>query len=136
MSAPPYPYGPRTPRTVEFHDNGVMKRLDPRFFNAAFPDMVAPKLAVGDRVKVTGASARPVAFEIPAAEVSVHVEFGDRSRTIPLPVEQVGIEADSERVFVSYRLAFQYKVVPYEKRSCALRACAEAHPEIERSAAR
>ncbi len=125
VSAPPHPFGPRVPRTVEFHDNGILKRLDPKFFNAAFPDMVVPRLAVGDRVKITGASAAPIEFAIPPADVSVHLEFGDVSKTVALPLDQVGVEVDAERVFVTYRLAFQYRVVPLEKRSCALRATAD-----------
>ena len=61
MSSPPFPFGPRIPRTVTFYPNGIMKKLDAKFYNAAFPDMVVPKLAVGDRVRLTGMTVdRPI----------------------------------------------------------------------------
>ena len=121
VSAPPYPYGPRVPRTVEHYPNGIMKKLDPKFFNAAFPDMVAPKLAIGDRIKITGATVdRPIQFEIPSPDVQMRLRLGDKIHEVIPRLDQVGIEVDRNRVFVTYRHAFRYKVVLYVKRQCEL----------------
>jgi len=122
VSAPPFPFGPRLQRTVEHYPNGIMKKLDANFFNAAFPDLVVPKFAVGDRIRITGMTAdRPIQFDVPLADVEVHLEIGERSRTIPLPVDQVGVHVDREQVFVSYRLEFPYTVIPFVKLSFGLR---------------
>ena len=120
VSAPPYPYAARVPKTIEFYPDGVMKKIDPKFFNAAFPDMIAPKLAVGDRVKITGVAERPIQFEIPPPDVEMKLQLGDKIHSAVPTVDQVGIEVDRERVFVTYRHAFRYKVVMYAKRRCEL----------------
>jgi hypothetical protein len=121
VASPPYPYVARVPRTVEHYPNGVMKKLDPKFFNAAFPDMVVPKLTVGDRIKITGMTAdRPIGFEIPPADVRMRLQLGDKIHEVIPPVDQVGVEVDRSRVFVTYRHAFRYKVVLYVKRRCEL----------------
>ena len=120
VAAPPYPYAPRVPRTVEFYPDGIMKRIDPKFFNAAFPDMIAPKLAVGDRVKITGVAERPIQFEIPPPDVEMRLQLGDKIHNAVPALDQVGIELERERVFVTYRHAFRYPVVLYAKRRCEL----------------
>lgn len=126
VSAPPYPYGPRAPRTVEFYPNGIMKKLDPKFFNAAFPDMVVPKLGIGDRIKITGVADRPIQFEVPPPDVRMRLQLGDKIHEVIPALDQVGIEADRQRVFVTYRHAFRYKVVHFVKRGCEL---ISDHPE-------
>ena len=120
VSAPPYPYAPRVPRTVEHYPNGIVKKLDPKFFNAAFPDMVVPKLVVGDRVKITGMSERPIAFEVPSADVQMRLQLGETIHEVIPQLDQVGVEVEAGRVFVTYRHAFRYKVVFFEKRRCEL----------------
>jgi hypothetical protein len=122
VSAPPYPYPLRAAKTVTFDPlNGLMTRLDPKFFNTAFPEMVAPPLSIGDEIRVTGVTAdQPIRFKIPAPEMVVRVQFGDRYRTETLPVDQIGVEVDLARVFVTYRAAFRYNMVALEKRSCEL----------------
>ncbi len=120
VSAPPYPYAPRVPRTVEHYPNGIMKKLDPKFFNAAFPDMVVPKLAVGDRIKITGMSDRPITFEVPPADVQMRLQLGDKIHDVIPQLDQVGVEVERGRVFVTYRHAFRYKVVFFKKRRCEL----------------
>ena len=97
-----------------------MKKLDPKFFNAAFPDMIAPKLAVGDRIKITGVSERPIQFEIPPPDVEMKLQLGDKIHNAIPALDQVGIEMERERVFVTYRHAFRYPVVLYAKRRCEL----------------
>jgi hypothetical protein len=120
VCSPPYPYAPRVPRTVEFYPNGIMKKLDPKFFNAAFPEMVVPKLGIGDRVKISGMSERPIAFEVPPPDVQMRLQLGDKIHTVIPAVDQVGVEVGRERVFVTYRHAFRYTVVMYAKRRCEL----------------
>ena len=120
VAAPPYPYAPRVLRTVEYYPNGVMKKLDPKFFNAAFPDMVATELAVGDRVKITGMSERPIGFEVPPSDVQMRLQLGETIHDAIPQLDQVGVEVDRGRVFVTYRHAFRYKVVFFEKRRCEL----------------
>lgn len=122
-AVPPATFGPRVRKTVGFDEKtGVLNRLDAAFFNHAFPAMIAPKtVAPGDRVKVTGVRAEgPLEFRLPKTSLEVRLRFGDRELSVPPAIDQIGIESDLNRVFVTYRHPFRYRLVPLQKRACEL----------------
>jgi hypothetical protein len=122
VGAPPPFFGPRLNRCVEFDERtGTLKKLHPTFFNAAFPAMVAPRIRAGDQIRVTGVCAGgPLELEVPDSGLNLHLAFGDQRHEVDLPVDQIGIEAEKQRVFITYRYPFRYRLIPLQKRSCTL----------------
>src|SRR5262249_55095248 len=116
----PQGFGPRLQRSVRFDPKtGQMLEIKPTFFNAAFPALIAPRVAAGDRVRVMGMRADgPIEFVLPPCSLRVQLRFGDQWIEREPAIDQVGIEADSQRVFLSYRYPFRYKMVPLQWRYC------------------
>jgi hypothetical protein len=115
-------FGPRVRRGIELDDDGgQVRRIKPEFFNDAFPNMVAPKAEPGDRVSVTGVREDgALAFVLPKNDLRVRVQVGDDiAERIPA-IDQIGVEADARRVFITYRYSFFYWLTPRERRSCML----------------
>lgn len=120
---PPATFGPRVRRTVGFDEKtGVMKRLDAAFFNHAFPALIAPKtVATGDVVRITGVKAKgPLDVRLPKCPVQLKLRFGDKESIVTPAIDQVGIEPDLDRVFVTWRHPFRYRMVPLQKRAAEL----------------
>ena len=95
--------------------------LRPQLFNQAFPAMIAPSVTAGERVVLWGFSrdAR-VEFDVPAAPVQVRLRFGQRDALrVPL-IDQIGVEVDLGRVFITWRFPFRYTVRARERRECHL----------------
>lgn len=115
-------FGPRLRRAVRFDDaTGVLAELRPTFYNAAFPDMIAPKVRPGDRVSITGVREDgPVVFHLPTSSLRVRLAFGQEAGVREPAIDQIGVEVDRMRVFISYRYPFRYQLNPLEKRSCEL----------------
>lgn len=96
-------------------------RVTPRLFNAAFAPMIAPSAKAGDSVEVRNVSQTgPLRFSLPENPFHVRLRFGDEQHELPLPIDQIGIEADEKRVFIAYRCPFRYIVVPLQVRECHL----------------
>ena len=92
-----------------------------QLFNQAFVPMIAPTLAPGDPVELTGfTSDGPMRFSLPEPPAGVGLMFGDRVVERQLAVDQVGVEVDERRVFVTWRYPFKYVVREREKRMCQL----------------
>lgn len=106
-----------TVRNAEHH----ILDFRPTLFNQAFVPMIAPRLAPGDPVELLGFSPRgPLRFVVPAPPASVRLSFGERVVERPLAVDQVGVEVDAARVFVTWRFPFRYVVREREERMCEL----------------
>lgn len=120
----PLGFGPRLKRSLELdEESGAIKKLHPTYFNAAFPDMVAPKLKPGVRVRVSGVTADiPIEFAVPASGTRIRMTYGEQATDIDPPIDQIGIEVDACRVFVTYRYPFRYKIIALQKRTCELLA--------------
>jgi len=103
-----------------------LDRIKPLFFNAAHPKMILepgrePK--PGDDIEVSGV--RPdgaLRFAMPDVPFHAHVQLEERSYLFPLHLDQIGILADTLRVFLSYRVVFRYRVAPLERRRVTLHA--------------
>jgi hypothetical protein len=113
-------FGPNLRRSVAFE--GVnLKELRPTFFNNAFPSMIVPRVAVGDRVSVTGVREDgPIVFFLPASGLQARIGLGEQVYDVEPPIDQIGIEADKMRAFVSYRFPFRYPLVKLQRRWCEL----------------
>jgi hypothetical protein len=100
---------------------GRLVELRPQFFNAAFPAMILQDVKPGTEVQVDGVwHDGPLAFAIPDAAPRVILTFGDKIIERDLVADQVGIEADQSRVFITYRHPFRYVLHPLQRRSCEL----------------
>lgn len=95
--------------------------LRPQLFNQAFVPMIAPSLVPGELVALAGFSPRgPLHFTVPSPPASVRLTLGDRVIERPLAVDQVGVEVDAARVFITWRFPFRYVVREREERLCEL----------------
>jgi hypothetical protein len=83
------------------------KDFDPRFFNAAHPDLVMPGfLTGGERIDVLNASERgALGFSVPECPVSAQVRIADTVHTPALRLETVLIEPDEGRACLTWRAA-------------------------------
>lgn len=109
-------------RSLEFDpDTGMLTVLRPTFYNAAFPQLIIPVVKPGDRVSLTGVREDgPLVFHLPDNLLRVRLAFGDETAEKTPAIDQIGVEPDLLRVFVSYRYPFRYVLNPLEKRVCEL----------------
>jgi hypothetical protein len=101
--------------------------LTARLFNAAFPKMVAPAVEPADPVKITGMAGQPIELALPALPLMLRLRFGAESFEQKPLIEQVGIEVDQQRMFITYRFPFRYRTIAGQQRTCEL-ALAEGDP--------
>ncbi|AKT40625.1 DUF2169 family type VI secretion system accessory protein [Chondromyces crocatus] len=95
--------------------------FDATFFNAAHPRMIVPSIEPGTRIAISGVTGRgPLLVDLPDLRPRARVRFEDEVDERPLAIDQVGIEADKGRVFISYRFPFRYVVVPEQLREAHL----------------
>lgn len=115
-------FGPRARRGLELADDKQsIRRVLPRFFNDAFPGMVAPSAVARDHVIVRGVRGDgPLEFTLPDDPLRVDVRIGDDGGVRTPTIDQIGVEPDTRRVFLAYRYAFRYVMTPHERRSCRL----------------
>lgn len=115
-------FGPRLRRAFDVDpETNQLSELRPLLWNAAFPRMIAPAARAGDRVSVTGVREDgPLVFHLPEAPVRARLRFGDDIRVRPLAIEQIGVEPDLMRVFLSFRYPFRYTLEPLQPRGCEL----------------
>jgi hypothetical protein len=117
----PMANGKRLRLGVEFDENGALKKIRPRLFNAAYPEMVAARVQPGDRCRLVGMTdGGPITFWIPDFAPRVRLAFDDEVIERPLAIDQVGIEPDERRVFITYRYPFVYVLYPLQRRSAEL----------------
>lgn len=115
-------FGPRLRRVVEVDEETVaIRAVRPALYNEAFPGMIAPAARPGDRVTIRGVREDgPISFTLPDIGLRARLRFGDLAGERSLPIDQIGVEADHRRVFVSYRYPFRYDLVPRQRRRCEL----------------
>lgn len=106
---------------LKFDELGDLEELRPTFFNAAPPGLIVPKVSPGDRIEIAGVTANGgFVMELPPNSLRTRLQFGERVIEEPLAIDQVGIEVDERRAFVTYRYPFRYVMNPLEKRTCEL----------------
>jgi hypothetical protein len=93
----------------------------PAIFNTAYPPMIAPEARPGDVLRVTGVlHDGPLELLVPPAPATLRLQFGDKIVERTPYVDQIGVEVDARRVFVTYRFPFRYTVRPRELRRATL----------------
>lgn len=82
--------------------------FDPRFFQCAHPEMIAPSYLVGDEeVTLTGllGGASPLTFQLPCLRVTASLVDGQGVGSIEdLPLDTVHIDVDKETVCLLFRM--------------------------------
>ena len=118
----PMTCGLRLRNGIVLDDKKQIQDLKPTLYNSAFPTMIAERVMPGDLVRVSGVlrTGRPLAFPIPAFKMVARLQFGKEVIERPLVIDQVGIEAEHNRIFVTYRYPFRYVLYPLQKRTCEL----------------
>jgi hypothetical protein len=106
---------------TEFAKDGALIRLDGRLFNAAFPEMVATDVKPGDAVVADGVLHEgPLQFALPPIPVTFRVTFDTTAFSEQPAIDQVGIESDKRRVFITYRHPFRYVLHARQRRQAEL----------------
>ncbi len=106
-----------------------------KLLSAAFPRMVAPPIAFGQRIELERFTPQgTLAFLVPDPGVLVRMRIGSKTAERPLKVEQIGIAPDLGRAFITYRYPFRYKLRKGEERSCLLVPANESLPASARGA--
>lgn len=114
-------FGPRLRRAAIVNEKGQLLEVRDSIHNVAFPDMVAPTVAPGAPVRVVGMSAAPLEFALPVAPLSATTRVGAVEYEDPMRIDQVGVEVDDLRLFVTYRYTFTYVVRKGDERRCTVR---------------
>ncbi len=111
----------RVKNGMEVDDQGNLQTLKPVLFNAAYPNMIVDRVAPGDPIRVSGVTGDgPFECRVPTPCPSVRLQFDDEVIDRALAIDQVGLEIDKQRIFVTYRYPFRYVLYPLQRRSCEL----------------
>lgn len=117
----PPTFGPHLRQAVEFGKDGHLTRLDPLFFNTAFPRCVVRTAKAGDAVVVRGMRAEgDWGFALPGCPVRAEVRLGGRTHAVDWRYDQLWLEPDHGRVRIAWRFPFRYTMIPLERRSVHL----------------
>jgi hypothetical protein len=102
-------------------EDGDLKEMRPQLFNAAYPPMIAPEAKPGDVLRLSGVLHEgPLELVLPPVPAIVRLRFGDTvAERVPY-VDQIGVEVDARRAFITYRFPFRYVVRPRELRQATL----------------
>jgi len=107
----------RLGRAMKFGAEGKISLDVAALQNAAFPGMIAPRVVPGASVRLFGVDpAGPLVFLLPGALPIARIRIGDKVADRPMAIDQIGIEAERRRAFISYRYPFRYVIRPLERR--------------------
>jgi len=105
---------------VLFNKEGQMEKLDPKFFNTAFPSMIVDTIKDGDSIVVTGMSVKPFLVKVPAQKIYMKTSLGQKEMMKEMYIEQIGLIIDKKQVFITYRCPINYTLIPLEIRKCEI----------------
>lgn len=119
----PPSFGPRMRESLAFSKEGVLSTLRPTLFNAAFPGMVAPSIEPGDTIAIEGMSVQgQTLVKIPPLPLKMRLTMGETIAERPLRIDQVGIQLEKGKAFITYRYPFRYELNRRQRRTCELLA--------------
>ena len=117
----PMAFSTRLQRGAEFTDKGALKKLNGRLFNCAFPEMVVEDVRPGDPVRLSGVTPdTPVSFVIPEPPVTFRASYDAVTKEAVPGYDQIGVEVEKNRVFITYRYSFRYVLYRRQKRKAEL----------------
>lgn len=115
----------RIKRSVSFDEKGQLTRIDPIFYNTAFPGLVIPSAKGGEKIDIHGVTAAGLfSCTLPDLPLEVLAHIGQEKRTLPMTIAQIGIEPDHNRLFITYSCNFNYTMEPLTKRSLEIKLSA------------
>jgi hypothetical protein len=118
----PLTAGPRLKAAVQLGEDGRVREITPRMFNMAFPEMVVPhEVAPGSVVHLLGVTTGGhLFFNLPSQPPQMRLELGDKLIERPLAIDQIGVDVEAGKVFITYRFPFRYHFVPEQQRRVTL----------------
>lgn len=117
----PLGFGPALKKSLELTDDGQIRKIHPTLFNQAFPDMISPATHQHAHCVVFGVHPDgPITFRMPDPPLVVDLQIGNHHIRRSLQIDQIGIESDNARVFITYRFPFRYHIARMQPRFCAL----------------
>jgi hypothetical protein len=98
-------------------DESEQSQSSALIYNDAFYDMVVQNLSPGDWLFLEGVhSNRKFSVKIPSLTLKIDLRFGEKSYERFCYIDQLGVEPDHNRIFLTYRYAFNYQMREKEKR--------------------
>ncbi len=95
----------------------IEKFINPVFYNTAFYPMIASEIIPTEIIEITGVTAKgSYPIEIPAPPVTVNLQFGENHFNRQFYIDQIGIEPQKNKAFITYKYAFNYAIRPHEHR--------------------
>jgi hypothetical protein len=126
----PMTCGLRLRNGITLNEQKQLDGIKPALFNSAFPDMIAKQVAPGDVVRVSNVlPTGSLDFRVPAVPFEVRISIDNNAITRPMVIDQLGIESERSRVFITYRYPFRYVMCPLQKRTCELSCGTEYRSE-------
>jgi len=105
---------------IEYNEMTITK-IKHRFFNYAFPEMIADEIKPRDCVEIYGVTVdNDFKFVIPDHKLFTEIKLGDKIIERRLLIDQIGIFPNINKAFISYRFPFRYVFEPLQKRICSL----------------
>ncbi len=102
-------------------DKTKIEKLNAKFFNSAFQEMIIDHINPGDIITVKGVTTNGVYnFHTPNTELDIAISLGTKQIEKKMAIDQIGLIPDKQKAFVSYRLPFKYVIKPMEKRQMSL----------------
>ena len=117
---------PIMPLKAKYHlvlneEKTKIEKLDNKFFNSAFPNLIIDELKTGDCISIKGVTGgKDFNLIVPNTELEINVNLGDKVNNRRMTIDQVGILPNENKGFISYRFPFRYVVKPMEKRQTTL----------------
>ena len=105
---------------VIFNKEGQIEKLDPKFFNTAFPAMIVDKINEADTITITGMSAKLFQLKVPTQKIFMNTTLGEKEIIKEMYIEQIGIITDKSQAFITYRCPINYTLIPLEIRNCTI----------------
>jgi hypothetical protein len=107
----------RIKESAQFDEEGTLIKLTPLFYNAAFPELVVKEIDPGEVITVEGVTKSEIFhFIVPDQKLYVDLTFGNNKDRRFLFIDQIGLEPDKNKAFITYRYAFNYFLNPLSKR--------------------
>ena len=102
-------------------DKKQVERLDSKFFNSAFPQLIIKNINANDLISVKGVTeVNDFKLKIPETDLELTITLNDKTFSKKMEIDQVILLTDKSQALITYRYPFRYIVKPQEKRITTL----------------